>query len=40
MNKILENKETVGETKDNELLNESVLSEINSSILSGLSESY
>ena len=39
MNKILENKETVGETKDNELLNESVLSEINSSILSGLSES-
>ena len=38
MNKEIEDIVTLGENKDNELLNESVLSDINSSILSNLSE--
>ena len=39
MNKTIKTKETIGKANNNDLLNESVLSEIDSSILSGLNES-
>ena len=39
MNKTIKTKETTGKVNNNDLLNESVLSEINCSILSGLNES-